>query len=262
MYELDDRRLPARGALVKCTRCQHVFRAAPPAAAPASPSPPAGAQAADVAPEGAAASAPAAPSAPTPDEKTALFGFSGPGQEEKTEKLATAPPPLAGAPGKVGDARTGPEPKDGRGDGPGGGARVLWVVLALLLLVALLAGVWLTLRKRPDPAAAARRAVLEHLLARDDRTGLEQAGDIGSGDLAGGSQAQGALALALLAADAADELRPLEARERAVAAELAREESLRASGWRDRRDEIAGRLAGARGEAGALRVRTSGLLWR
>jgi hypothetical protein len=139
---------------------------------------------------------------------------------------------------------------------------VLWIVLALLLLVALLAGVWLTLRKRPDPAAAARRAVLEHLVARDDRTGLELAGDMGTGDLAGGSQAQGALALALLAADAADELRPLEARERLVGAELVREESIRGAGWRDRRDEIAARLASARREAGALRIRASGLLWR
>jgi hypothetical protein len=217
-----------------------------------------------VPPEGpgtASSTGPGAP-APVPDEKTALFGFSAPGAEEKTEKLATAPAP-AGAP-----ARKGGEVRAGiaRPGGPAGtrasGARVLWIVLALLVLAAIGAAAWLALRKRPDPAAAARRAVLEHLVARDDRPGLEQAGDMGTDELAAGPQALGSLALALLAGDAADELRPLEARERAVAAELLREETVRAAGWRDRRDEIAGRLARARNEAGALRIRRDALLAR
>ena len=39
-YELDERRLPANGALVKCTRCEHVFRAVPPSAEAPPPVPP------------------------------------------------------------------------------------------------------------------------------------------------------------------------------------------------------------------------------
>jgi predicted Zn finger-like uncharacterized protein len=273
VYELDDRRLPARGALVKCTRCQHVFRAAPPgapSATPAPPAPPASGAAAGVpagapaTPGGAVAGGPVA-AAPVPDEKTALFGFSSPGAEEKTEKIAAAPPAPARPRHPEGGARprpTGPTGPAASGEAAGGGARVLWIVLALLLLGALVAGVWLTLRKRPDPAAAARRAVLEDLLARDDRPGLERAGEMGTEELAAGPQALGSLALALLAADAADELAPLEARERTLAGEILREESVRAPGWRERRGEIAGRLARARDEAAALRIRRGVLLAR
>jgi predicted Zn finger-like uncharacterized protein len=264
VYELDDRRLPARGALVKCTRCQHVFRAAPPAApgaTPAAPVVPAGPAPARPTSEAPASAPPAAP-APAAEEKTALFGFSTPGAEEKTENLSTAPRPRSAVPGAAGSVRAGSVLPGASMARPEGGARALWVVLALVVLAALLATAWLILRRRPDPAAAARQAVLEHLVARDDRPSLERAGDMGTDELAAGPQALGSLALALLAADAADELGPLEARERILAQELAREEAKRAAGWRERRDEIAARLRVAREEAGALRVVRYGLLAR
>jgi predicted Zn finger-like uncharacterized protein len=73
VYELDEKRLPARGASVKCTRCQHVFRAVPPAPAEAA--------------------ATAAPRPPPSEDRTEAFGFSKGAPPETTASFASSPPP-------------------------------------------------------------------------------------------------------------------------------------------------------------------------
>ncbi|HET8724380.1 MAG TPA: zinc-ribbon domain-containing protein [Anaeromyxobacteraceae bacterium] len=145
-YELDERKLPPHGGMVKCTRCQHVFRAAPP---------PAGAVARD--PEPAprpppAVQAPGAPERTRPSpgngvdgsalEKTAVFGFSAGGDVEGTASLGSAAP--ASAARAEGGAAAQPG-EGGRAQGPGpsaSGAR-RWVWLIVGVAVAIVAGLLL-----------------------------------------------------------------------------------------------------------------------
>ncbi len=131
-YELDDKRLPPHGALVKCTRCDHVFRAAPPA--PRSASTPPG--------------APEDSTRPTGEERTALFGFSAPAGEEQTANLAAAPPP-----GPATTRRREAAPARGAGGSPvPGPARSRspwpWVIVAALLLALAIAAGWFVVQSR------------------------------------------------------------------------------------------------------------------
>lgn len=125
-YELDEKRLPSHGALVKCTRCDHVFRAAPPAPEPAPPPPPNG-----------------APS----DERTALFGFSDPAAGEGTASLASAPgpgPARSGAPLSTGPVARPPRPTAVAR----GASRWTWLLVAALLAALALALGWYVLQSR------------------------------------------------------------------------------------------------------------------
>jgi predicted Zn finger-like uncharacterized protein len=119
IYELDEKRLPAHGALVKCTRCEHVFRAAPPA--------------------------------PGADEKTALFGFSAPGGEEQTANIAGVKPPEPAPPRRrdpipqaTSALRQKPAPA-ARGER---GTRWRWVVLAAIAAALALAAGWYAVQSR------------------------------------------------------------------------------------------------------------------
>jgi predicted Zn finger-like uncharacterized protein len=135
IYELDEKRLPQHGALVKCTRCEHVFRAAPPA-------------------PGAAVAQPGEASVadrPAGEEKTALFGFSAPGGEEQTANIAGVRPPEPAPP-----RRRDPAPRAtsalrpvpavaARGEK---GTRWPWVVLAAIVAALALAAGWYAVQSR------------------------------------------------------------------------------------------------------------------
>ncbi len=135
IYELDEKRLPPHGALVKCTRCEHVFRAAPPS--PGAPVSQAEERRVEVRPAG--------------DEKTALFGFSAPGVEEQTANIAGVKPPEP-APPRVGSPvhpatsalRQRPAPA-ARGEKR---SRWPWVLLAAVLAALALAAGWYAAQSR------------------------------------------------------------------------------------------------------------------
>jgi predicted Zn finger-like uncharacterized protein len=139
-YELDERRLPTHGALVKCTRCDHVFRAAPPAAA-----------------EARGAGPTRADEPGSSGEKTALFGFGRSAAEETTASIASAPPPaLMPADGAERHAPPAPRPpaRPAGGRAAAAGARQVWpwVLLAALLAAAIVAGgVYLAQRNAATP---------------------------------------------------------------------------------------------------------------
>lgn len=129
IYELDERRLPAHGALVKCTRCDHVFRAAPPA--PGSPAPPRHGPDAEAPPVAA-------------EEHTELFGFTAPGAVERTASLTAVPPPEPAPPRRreTTPATSAAIPDRGRP------AWVLWVVLAALVAALAIAAGWYVVQSR------------------------------------------------------------------------------------------------------------------
>ncbi len=140
-YELDERRLPAHGALVKCTRCDHVFRAAPPGGAAQ-----AGAGDGDRRPEALASER------PNGEVRTALFGFGAPAAEERTAPIGESPPP-APAVARPAEAK-GPSPARKPAAvperGPAAGktrSAWPWVLVAALIAAALLAG-WFYLGQR------------------------------------------------------------------------------------------------------------------
>jgi predicted Zn finger-like uncharacterized protein len=151
IYELDEKRLPPHGALVKCTRCDHVFRAAPPApdAAPATSQ------------DGAGAASLAG------DERTALFGFSAPGAEEQTASIATVKPPAPAPPRPRVAPSSGASPaRRGRTAAPGaGGKRPLWpwVLLAAILAALALAAGWYAAQSRVATPTTRLPAVAELL---------------------------------------------------------------------------------------------------
>ena len=148
-YELDEKRLPPHGALVKCTRCGHVFRAAPPVAGagpaadpvPVEPPPPAAAR-------------------PPGEERTAVFGYASTVQDEQTARI---PPPPPAAPARTGPAR----PVEARASGPSAHARPVpgagaasprkggrwtwWVLAALLLAAAAGIGWWVVQSRVATP---------------------------------------------------------------------------------------------------------------
>jgi predicted Zn finger-like uncharacterized protein len=123
-YELDETRLPPHGGMVKCTRCQHVFRAAPPGLGTSSAEAP-------------RATAPAAAPGNGVDagalEKTAVFGFAAGGDPEGTASLGSAAPAPTAAPAEAKGSRpaapAGAQP--GQGPVPGRGRRWQWVALGL-----------------------------------------------------------------------------------------------------------------------------------
>ena len=144
IYELDEKRLPPHGALVKCTRCDHVFRAAPPVAGSESPPPEA---------------RPGVSPGPPGDERTALFGFATAGAEEKTASIAAVPPPEP-APAR----RREPVPSVTAKGGPGGPrSRWLWVVLAALIVALAVAAGWYLLQSRAATPTTRLPAVVEFL---------------------------------------------------------------------------------------------------
>jgi len=150
-YELDEKRLPPHGALVKCTRCDHVFRAAPPA--------PDADRAASQDGPGAAALA--------GDERTALFGFSAPGAEEQTASIAAVKPPAPAAARPRAAPSTGASParRDrtaARGAG-GKGSRWPWVLLAVILAALALAAGWYAVQSRAATPTTRLPAVAELL---------------------------------------------------------------------------------------------------
>jgi predicted Zn finger-like uncharacterized protein len=151
-YELDEKRLPPHGALVKCTRCDHVFRAAPPA------------------PDADAAASQDAPGAAAPagDERTALFGFSTPGAEEQTASIAAVKPPAPAPPRRqVAPSSGAASPaRRGRTAAPGaGGKRPLWpwVLLAAILAALALAAGWYAAQSRVATPTTRLPAVAELL---------------------------------------------------------------------------------------------------
>ncbi len=128
IYELDEKRLPAHGALVKCTRCGHVFRAAPPAPGPAAPPP----EDQHEEPPRAAA-----------EERTALFGFTAPAGAEQTASLAAVHPPEAAPP------RRREPPAAASATIPGRQVSAwVWVLLATLLAALVLATGWYVVQSR------------------------------------------------------------------------------------------------------------------
>jgi predicted Zn finger-like uncharacterized protein len=141
-YELDEKRLPPHGALVKCTRCGHVFRAAPPVAGTA----------ADPATE-----APPSPaSRPGGEERTAIFGYAAAAQEEQTARI---PSPSPGPPARPGGARavearaSGAVPQGRQAHGANGaptrkGSRWAWWVVAALLIAAAAGVGWWVVQSR------------------------------------------------------------------------------------------------------------------
>ncbi len=142
-YELDERRLPRHGALVKCTRCDHVFRAAPPGAG------------AEGAPDPGAD--PSAPERPAAEDRTALYGFPSAAEVETTAPL-TPPARAAGPAASSGPARaregkavavTRPAAREPAARS--GRSTWIWVLIAALLLAALLAGWWTSQRKAATP---------------------------------------------------------------------------------------------------------------
>ncbi len=135
IYELDEKRLPPHGALVKCTRCEHVFRAAPPA--PGIAVSQAEERSVEVRPAG--------------DEKTALFGFSAPGGEEQTANIAGVKPPEPAPPRRrdpVQPATSGLRQKPGPTAGGEKGMRWPWMLLAAVLAALALAAGWYALQSR------------------------------------------------------------------------------------------------------------------
>jgi hypothetical protein len=236
VYELDEKRLPAGGALVKCTRCQNVFRASPPAA--------------DV--------PPAAPPVAPLEERTAVFGFSSGATPERTASYASAQAPAPAAPAGPSSTR---RPRVTSAS-PAASARAIWpwIVLALVLVAAALVAMWFNSRTRPDSVAIARLVALRELVARDDRASLELAVSRAASDPSGEARALQALALLWLASDARDEAAPLLPRVQALEAELLREDHARAPGWDLRRDEIASRIGQARREASAIQENERRLL--
>ncbi len=272
VYELDEKRLPARGAQVKCTRCQHVFRAVPPGSVAAVPSgvpgdsrfAPAAPPAPAVAPAPAAVPVPADAGRPVPaEERTAVFDFSRGTTPEQTASYVAATPPAPTSTGAA-EARVAPpgthRPSPARvtvappvaSTAP---ARWPWILLVVLLLAAALAAAWFATRKRADAAASSRPGTLESLLARDDRASLERVASRASPEDAGDAAALRSLAMLWLAADARDELAPLRERIRTLEAQSLREGEVRAPGWERRRDEIALRLGDARREAAPIEER-------
>jgi predicted Zn finger-like uncharacterized protein len=132
IYELDEKRLPPHGALVKCTRCDHVFRAAPPVAGSVPPT-------LDARPGGSPG--------PSGDERTALFGFAAAGAEEKTASIgAVAPPEPAPARRREPVAAVTAKGAPGRA-----GSGWLWVVLAVLVALAAAAGWYLVQSRAATP---------------------------------------------------------------------------------------------------------------
>jgi predicted Zn finger-like uncharacterized protein len=135
IYELDEKRLPPHGALVKCTRCDHVFRAAPPV------------------PGSDAAPPPDVPGAEgeraAPEERTALFGFSTPGTAgEQTATLASAPgsvPPRHGSSSPEGEPSRPARPAS---SATRSGRRWQWMLVAALLAALALALGWYVLQSR------------------------------------------------------------------------------------------------------------------
>ncbi len=139
-YELDEKRLPPHGALVKCTRCDHVFRAAPPGAV--------------------AEGAPAQPPAPQPadagrsagEERTAIFGY-GAGAQQQEDRTAPIPAPAPIGPARPSAARpvaarpVAPRNAEARASGTKG-RRVGWWVLAALLLAAAAGLGWYLVQSR------------------------------------------------------------------------------------------------------------------
>jgi hypothetical protein len=132
VYELDEKRLPAGGAPVKCTRCQNVFRASPPVS--------------DV--------PPGVPSVAPSEDRTAVFGFSSGATPEKTASYASAPAPAPAAPGGPTSTQ---RPRVTSASLAAASHRAIWpwVVLALMLVAAAIVAVWFNSRKRPDAVAAA-----------------------------------------------------------------------------------------------------------
>ena len=132
IYELDEKRLPPHGALVKCTRCDHVFRAAPPVA-------------------GSVPSAPEAPPGGSPgpsgDEHTALFGFAAAGAEERTASIAAVAPPEP-APARRREPVAPVAAKGGPGRASSGW---LWVVVAVLVALAAAVGWYLVQSRAATP---------------------------------------------------------------------------------------------------------------
>jgi len=240
-YELDDSRLPPSGAPVRCTRCQHVFRAFPEGASDKTwlGQPPA------VPPADPAAESPR--SAPAPSVR----------------------PPAAATP----SASPAPPARDSSGDTTVTGLakslrsrrRRAWMLpAAAVVLLAGAGGAWLALRNRVDPAALGLSSEAMVLLLRDDRASLDGAASKFAGAATAApayvaARANRALALLLLSDDAADEARPGEERFRALDAEQKREESERPPGWQSRQAEIIARMRVAQSESQPVRDRSRAL---
>ncbi len=150
VYELDERRLPPQGAAVKCTRCQLVFRAYPPASpGDAAASSPAAVGVDAASGEGAPASGAdgGGRADAVQDDRTAVFGYAPGGSPERTASFATAEPPEPG-PVRAGAARP-PRVRSASVAAPSRPGRqvLLGLLVAAFAAAALLA--WLALRAPP-----------------------------------------------------------------------------------------------------------------
>jgi predicted Zn finger-like uncharacterized protein len=148
IYELDEKRLAPHGALVECTRCGHVFRAAPTPGASPPPQDPSG--------EG----------MPAGDERTALFGFSASGMAEQTANIASVKPPEPAQPRRREAQPPAPSARPGRPASPEPeptGTRWAWWVLAAILAALVLAAGWYAVQSRVATPTTRLPAVAELL---------------------------------------------------------------------------------------------------
>jgi len=255
VYELDEARLPPGGAAVQCTRCRHVFRAVPPGAAgetlvgqPPAPAPPA-------------------------DTGSRTAVFAPPPRALRSDRPPFASPPAATPAGAETSAEEPSAAAHREGDttltrqvkATGAAGRRAWLgALALLVAMGLAAAGWAWWRSRVDPRALALREEAQAVLARDDPSSLERAGARLAAAAAadpGYAAARADLALTrlLLADDAADAVRPLEARFRALESERARLGGEKPPGWEAQDAAVVERMRAVQGEVVPLRERARAL---
>jgi len=234
-YAFDEARLPPSGAAVRCTRCGHVFRAFPASAG----------------------------------EKTWLGQPPGPEVADARGAPRSLATPLPSAPAEAPPEPPQPAPGDITVSGIAADIRSrrrrAWI-WPLLLAVAGAGGTagWLAWQGRVPTEALELRAAGDRLLVRDDRASLEQAAAkfgeaVAIAPAYGAARADEALALLLLADDAAAEAGPAEERFRELEARRALEERDRAPGWSAREADLVKRMSVVQAEAQPARERSRAL---
>ncbi len=252
VYAFDEKLLPLGGAPVQCTRCQHVFSAFPPQAAARIaiyPPPPASPTASTQAPVPAAGTPPseARRAAPPRPEPKAEPPVSGPAtrapmaRDPQSDTIAMFAAPVRSA------------------------ARWKWLG-PLLAAVVIAAGyaTWTWHSRRIAPTAERMHAEGLALLARDDAASLARAAAIFTEALALDgkvfrARADRSLAMLLLAADARDDARMLEARFRELEAERLGLEQEKEAGWRLAQADLIEKMRAVKAELDRLQERAGRL---
>ena len=263
VYELDEKLLPPTGAPVQCTRCQHVFTAAPPQAPgrtlpafPAVAPAPSPVLAAQPSPPEAVSAPPPAPAPPPPSPPHAA-----------PRAPAVAPRAAPRQASRPAPSKRGPRADTIQMFAQQVRSRSRWMWLGPLLAVLAGAGGyagWRYQASRIDPAALQKDREGLSILARDDGKSLERAVAV----LAEGSQidpklyraeADRALAMVLLSAALREDAADLEARFKALDAERVRLETEKADGWARRQGEIVERMKPLRAELDPMQEKARSL---